>query len=275
MNDFAGKVVWITGASSGIGEALVKSFSAEGADIILSGRRTGALEEVASKLSTESLILPFEVTDYAALAGKVEEAWAWKGRVDILANNAGISQRSLAINTDPQVYTDLLNIDLIAPIWLTQLQLSRMVEAGGAHIIAISSVAGRAGVPLRTAYCAAKHGLIGYMDALRSETSVRHGIHVTNVLPGSVSTNVSRNAVTADGSIRGKSDAAIEGGDDPMDCAAAILEAVRNKVPELIFATGLEYDLTQMRQKDPEALFELTAKFGAAQAERYEAGNDD
>jgi len=275
MNDFAGKVVWITGASSGIGEALAKSFSAEGADIVLSGRRTGALEEVAAQLSTESLILPFEVTDYAELAGKVEEAWAWKGRVDILANNAGISQRSLAINTDPQVYTDLLNIDLIAPIWLTQLQLSRMVEAGGAHIIAISSVAGRVGVPLRTAYCAAKHGLIGYMDALRSETSVRHGIHVTNVLPGSVSTNVSRNAVTADGSIRGKSDAAIEGGDDPMDCAAAILDAVRNNVPELIFAKGLEYDLTQMRQQDPEALFELTAKFGAAQAERYEAGDDD
>ncbi|MDJ0920467.1 MAG: SDR family NAD(P)-dependent oxidoreductase [Henriciella sp.] len=275
MADFADKVVWITGASSGIGEALAKSFAAEGAHIILSGRRTEALEAVAEQLPTDALVLPFEVTDYPALAGKVEAAWDWKGRVDILANNAGISQRSLAVHTDPQVYTDLLNVDLIAPIWLTQLQLPRMVEAGGAHIIAISSVAGRAGVPLRTAYCAAKHGLIGYMDALRSETSLRHNIHVTNVLPGSVSTNVSRNAITADGSTRGKSDAAIDGGDDPMACAAAILEAVKDNVPELIFAKGMEYDLTQMRQKDPEALFELTAQFGAAQAERYEAGDDD
>jgi len=163
---FESKTVWITGASSGIGEALAKAFAAKGAKIILSGRRVDALQQVADSLSTESMILPFETTDFENLAARVEEAWAWNGRVDILVNNAGVSQRSLAVNTDPQVYTDLLNIDLIAPIWLTQLNLPRMVEAGGAHIVAISSVAGRIGVALRTAYCAAKHGLIGYMDAI-------------------------------------------------------------------------------------------------------------
>ena len=126
MADFADKVVWITGASSGIGEALAKAFAAEGASVILSGRRVEALQAVAGQLDGESLVLPFEVTDYDVLQSKVDEAWAWQGRVDILANNAGISQRSLAIQTAPEVYQQLINVDLLAPIWLTQLQLPRL-----------------------------------------------------------------------------------------------------------------------------------------------------
>ena len=274
MSDFAGKTAWITGASSGIGEALAKALADRGAKIVLSGRRTEALQAVADKLTTESLILPFEVTDYDVLADKVDEAWNWAGKIDILVNNAGVSQRSLAIKTNPQVYTDLINIDLIAPIWLTQLQLPKMVAAGGAHIVAISSVAGRIGPPLRTAYAAAKHGLIGYMDSLRTEVSVRHNIHVTNVLPGSVATNVSRNALTADGSSRGKSDANIDGGDDPADLAKEILKAIQAKTPELIFAKGMEFEAAKQRQSDPEALFEMMNQMGAQIAERYEAGDD-
>lgn len=274
MSNFAGKTAWITGASSGIGEALAKAFSAAGAKVILSGRRTEALQAVADKLPTESLILSFEVTDYDVLASKVDEAWAWSGGVDILVNNAGVSQRSLAIKTDPQVYTDLINIDLIAPIWLTQLQLPKMVAAGGAHIVAISSVAGRIGPPLRTAYAAAKHGLIGYMDSLRTEVAERHNINVTNVLPGSVATNVSRNALTADGSSRGKSDANIDGGDDPADLAKEILQAIDNKTPELIFAKGTELEAAKLRQSNPDALFEMMNQMGAQIAERYQAGDD-
>ena len=263
MQDFSDKTVWITGASSGIGKALALAFAEAGARIILSGRRVDALQAVADALATEALVLPFEVTDFEALAATVEVAWGWTGRVDILVNNAGISQRSLAIDTDPSVYTELINVDLLAPIWLTQLQLQRMAAAGGGHIVAISSVAGRIGAPLRTAYSAAKHGLIGYMDALRSEVSVPHNIQVTNVLPGSVATDVSRNAVTADGSRRGKSDANIDAGDDPMDCARAILDAVENNVPELIFAKGMELDLARMRHENPEQLFELAGQLGA------------
>lgn len=274
MTNFDEKIVWITGASSGIGESLAKTFASNGAHVILSGRRVDALQALADELPTDTLILPFEVTDFSVLEAKVAKAWEWKGRVDILVNNAGVSQRSLAIHTDPQVYADLLNIDLIAPIWLTQLQLPRMAAAGGAHIVAISSVAGRIGAPLRTAYSAAKHGLIGYMDALRSEVSLRHKINVTNVLPGSVATNVARNALTADGSTRGKSDDTVDSGDDPMDCAKAILDAVANNTPELIFAHGMELELTKMRHSEPEKLFDLTAKLGAQLAEQYETGDD-
>ena len=274
MTTFAEKIVWITGASSGIGEALAKSFAADGAHIILSGRRVEALQAVADAIPTDTLILPFEVTDYKVLEANVAQAWDWKGRVDILVNNAGVSQRSLAIRTDPNVYADLLNIDLIAPIWLTQLQLPRMVAAGGAHIVAISSVAGRIGAPLRTAYSAAKHGLIGYMDALRTEVSLRHKINVTNVLPGSVATNVARNALTADGSTRGKSDEKIDSGDDPMDCAKVILDAVTNNLPEVTYAQGMELELAKMRHAEPEKFFDLAAKFGSQIAEQYESGDD-
>ena len=274
MADFNNKTVWITGASSGIGKALAVAFSEAGASIVLSGRRVEALNDVSNELQTPSFVLPFEVTDYEKLGEIVKEAWDWNGRVDILVNNAGVSQRSLAINTDPQVYTEMINIDLIAPIWLTQLQLKRMSEAGGGHIVAISSVAGRIGPPLRTAYAAAKHGLIGYMDALRTEVSTRHNIHVTNVLPGSVATNVSRNAMTSDGSKRGKSDTNIDGGDDPADCASAILEAVSNNQPELIFAKGGELEMTVLRHTDPTAFFEAAAGLGAHIAERYESVDD-
>lgn len=263
MPRFAGKTAWITGASSGIGEALAEVFAAEGAHVILSGRRQDALEAVADRLDAETRVLPFEATDYENLAKIVDGAWAWQGRVDLLVNNAGISQRSLAVDTAPEVYRNLIDVDLVAPIWLTQLQLPRMVEAGGAHIVAISSVAGRCGVPLRTAYCAAKHGLIGYMDALRAEAETLHGIRVTNVLPGSVTTNVARNALTADGSRHEASDAAIEGGDDPLDCAKAIVDAVANGEPELIFAKGMELEAAKLRHADPESFFRLVAALGA------------
>ena len=269
MTDLANKVVWITGASSGIGKALAQTAAQQNTKLILSGRRTDALEALATDLPVDCLVLPFEVTDYDVLAEKVDEAWAWQGRVDVLVNNAGISQRCLAIDAKPEVYTDLINVDLIAPIWLTQLQLARMAEAGGGHIVAISSVAGRIGAPLRTAYSAAKFGLIGYMDALRTEIDRTHNIKVTNILPGSVATDVSRNALTADGSRRGMSDAVIDSGDDPMDCAACIWDAVNADIPEYIYAKEMELGLAQMRHADPNAFFNAIAEFGVHTVNAY------
>lgn len=269
MTALADKIIWITGASSGIGKALAQTAAQQNTKLILSGRRVDALEALAAQLSVDCLVLPFEVTDYDVLASKVDEAWAWQGRVDILVNNAGISQRCLAIDAKPEVYTELINIDLIAPIWLTQLQLKRMAEAGGAHIVAISSVAGRIGPPLRTAYSAAKFGLIGYMDALRAEVDQIHNIKVTNILPGSVATDVARNALTGNGSKRGVSDAVIDAGDDPMDCAKCIWEAVNADKPEYIYAKEMEMGLAQMRHADPDTFFEAIAGFGAQTVEAY------
>lgn len=267
MTDVNGKVAWITGASSGIGRELARVMSENGASIILSGRRVKALEEVAACLKTDTLILPFEVADFDILESKVSIAWHWKGRVDILVNNAGIGQRSLAIETVPQVYRDIIDIDLTAPILLTQLQLKKMASAGGAHIVSISSVAGRIGTPMRTAYCAAKHGLIGYMEALRSEVCKPHNIQVTNILPGSTTTDVARNALTGDGSKRGDSDINIEGGIAVRDCAEAILEAVQNNVPERMIARGLELEFAKLRHADPDQFFAQSVEIGAKTVE--------
>jgi short-subunit dehydrogenase len=265
------QVWWITGASSGIGAALARALGARGAKLILSGRNVAALEEVAADCGTETLVLPFEATDYAALPGIAEQAWGWRGRIDGLVNNAGISQRSLAIETDFSVYQQIIGVDLLAPIALTQQLLPRMVGASGGQIIAISSVAGIAGVPLRSAYSAAKHGILGYHDAVRAENE-HLGLKVLVVAPGSVRTNVSRNALNADGSTRGESDAAIENGLSPDDAAAQMLEAVDAGTRELIVAEGAEAAIAALRRGDPDALFDrMSAMVQAGYAQQMKA----
>ncbi|HEV2815863.1 MAG TPA: SDR family NAD(P)-dependent oxidoreductase [Allosphingosinicella sp.] len=268
MSRFEGKTVWITGASSGIGAALAAAFAADGARLILSGRRRDALEAIAG----ENLVLPFEATDWAALAATVETAWAWRGGVDILVNNAGVSQRSLALDTAPEVYRTLIDTDLIAPIFLTQAVLPLMAARRSGHIVAISSVAGRLGPVLRTGYAAAKHGLIGYCDSLRAEVESAYGIRVTTILPGSVRTRVAANALQGDGTARGVSDANIDAGMDPAECARAILDAVAAGTRELVIAEGAEAFAASLRWQDPERLFDLLAAEGRRLAEAREEG---
>ena len=263
MADFAGRILWITGGSSGIGAALARAFAQEGAHLILSGRREDALHAVADALPGETFVLPFETTDWDSLPQVVERAIAWKGRVDGLINNAGISQRSLAVDTGFDVYRRIVDVDLLAPIALTQLLLPHMTARGSGHIAAISSVAGRIGVPLRTGYCAAKHGLIGYFDALRAETQIAHGLSVTTILPGSVRTDVARNALEGDGSRHGRSDSAIDAGMDPDACAAQIVAGMKAGTPEILIAEGQERALAEMRHRDPETLFTMAARLGA------------
>ena len=266
------QIWWVTGASSGIGAALAKALATRGAKLILSGRNVAALEAVAAECATETLVLPFEATDYAALPAIAKQAWAWQGRVDGLVNNAGISQRSLAIETDFSVYERIVAVDLLAPIALTQQLLPRMVGAGGGQIIAISSVAGIAGVPLRSAYSAAKHGIIGYHDAVRAENE-HLGLKVLVVAPGSVRTNVSRNALNADGTTRGESDTAIDNGLSPDDAAARMLAAVDAGTRELVVAEGAEAAIAGLRRSDPDALFDrMSAMVQAGYAAQMKAG---
>ena len=265
------QIWWITGASSGIGAALARALAARGAKLILSGRNVAALEAVAADCGAGTMILPFEATDYAAIPRLAEQAWDWGGRIDGLVNNAGISQRSLAIETDFSVYQQIIAVDLLAPIALTQALLPRMVAAGGGQIVAISSVAGIAGVPLRSAYSAAKHGLIGYHDSVRSENE-HLGLKVLVVAPGSIATNISRNALNADGSVRGESDAAIENGLSPDDAAAQMLAAVDAGTRELVVAGGIETAIAQLRRSNPDALFDqMSAMVQAGYAQQMKA----
>jgi dehydrogenase/reductase SDR family protein 7B len=250
---------WITGASSGIGEGLALDLAARGVRLILSGRNTPELERVAQACGTDKcLILPFDTRNFAAIPALVAQVADWAGRLDCLVNNAGISQRSLAVDTDFSVYQEIIAIDLLAPIALSQAVLPLMVAAGGGRLIAISSVAGIVGAPMRSAYSAAKHGIFGYFDSLRCETA-HLGIKVHVIAPGSVKTNVSRNALLADGSRRGQSDDAIETGMSVAAASAAIVAAVEAETRELILAEGQEAHLAALRRRDPDALFDLLA----------------
>lgn len=254
-----GQAVWITGASSGIGAALANEAAARGSPLVLSGRNEAALRALAESLpGTPALILPFEATDRAALAQAVAKAQAWSGGIAMLVNNAGISQRSLAIDTAIEVYDRIVAVDLLAPIALTQAVLPGMVAQGSGRIVMISSVAGKVGVPMRTAYCATKFGLVGYADALRSEVAGL-GLSVHVVAPGSVRTDVSRNALTADGTARGRSDAAIEAGLDPAEVAVRILDAVARGEREIVVATGAEQAMAELR-RTPEDLMDRMAQ---------------
>ncbi|MCX7356995.1 MAG: SDR family NAD(P)-dependent oxidoreductase [Alphaproteobacteria bacterium] len=259
---FAGKTWWITGASSGIGAALSEALARDGAKLILSGRNVDALNEVSARLGGNSLVLPFEATDYARIPALVEQAWAWSGRVDGLVNNAGISQRSLAVETVFEVYERIISVDLLAPIALTQALLPRMTAAGGGQLVAISSVAGIAGPPLRSAYSAAKAGIIGYHDSVRAETA-HLGIRVLVVAPGSVKTNVSKNALDANAATRGVSDSVIDNGMEVSVAAGRIVEALRNGQRELILAEGMEAEIARLRRADPDKLFDLMVQLVA------------
>lgn len=254
-------VVWITGASSGIGAALAREWAARGASLILSGRNEARLAEVATDCS-KSLILPFDVRDDAALAKAVEAALSWKGHVDVAVANAGVSQRSQALKTEMSVYREIIDIDLTSQIAFSQALIGPMVERGSGTLLFISSIAGKVGVPMRTAYSAAKFGLAGYADALRGELSQR-GVSVHTIYPGSIATDVSRNALTADGSKRGRSDKVIDEGIQPADAAKTMIDAVENGDREIIVAEGMEQVMGELR-RTPEQLFDQVAAMVAA-----------
>ncbi|HAU22377.1 MAG TPA: short-chain dehydrogenase, partial [Erythrobacter sp.] len=254
-------IVWITGASSGIGAALARDWASLGASVILSGRDEARLAEVAADCG-ETLILPFDVRDDVALANAVETALSWKGQVDVAVANAGVSQRSQALKTDMQVYRDIIDIDLTAQIAFSQALIGPMVERGSGALLFISSIAGKVGVPMRTAYSAAKFGLAGYADALRSELSQK-GVTVHVIYPGSIATDVSRNALTADGTKRGRSDKVIDEGIRPADAAKTMIDAVEKDEREIIVAEGMEQAMGEAR-RTPDELFDQVAAMVAA-----------
>jgi short-subunit dehydrogenase len=263
---FEGKVWWITGASSGIGAALAHALAQKGARLVLSGRNEAALAAVRDQCVTEALVLPFEATTFERIPAIADEAWSWAaphGGVYGLVNNAGISQRSLAADTAFEVYERIVVIDLLAPIRLTQALLPRMIGAGSGQIVAIASVAGIIGAPLRSAYSAAKAGLIAYHDSVRAETQ-HQGLRVLVVAPGSVRTNVSKNALDGKAQVRGFSDAAIDNGMAPEIAAARIVEAVAAGARELILAEGIEAQAAALRRSNPDQLFDVMTQLVAS-----------
>lgn len=224
---FANQTVWITGASSGIGEALAHAFAREGARLVLSSRRRAELERVRASCEQPGahLVLPFDLMQSDSFAAATAEVLRRYGQVDVLVNNGGVSQRALVAETAPEVERMLMEVDYFGTVALTKAVLPHMLARHAGHIVVVSSVMGYIGTPGRSSYAAAKHALHGYFDSLRAEVW-RAGIKVTLACPGYVKTAVSANALDGRGGRHGRTDPTHQRGIPAEKCARVIVNAV-------------------------------------------------
>lgn len=227
---FNNKVVWITGASSGIGKALAITLSKKDCKLILSSRREAELLEVKNQcLNAEHVeVLTLDLADYKSMKPIVDTAISLFGKVDILINNGGISQRSPIIDTSIEVDKKLMDIDYLGTVALSKALLPHFVAHQSGHYVVISSLMGKFSSHYRSAYCGAKHALHGFFDALRLEHDKDH-IKVTMICPGFVNTNVARNALTADGSQQVYQDEMTENGLDVDVFVKKMIKAIRKE----------------------------------------------
>lgn len=234
MKTFRDKVVWVTGASSGIGLALVRQLDEYGAKVVLSSRNEDRLKEVLSTLKgKEHFILPLDLehTERAAQwAASVQQHY---GRIDCLINNGGMSQRAEAHETPLDVDRRMMEVNYFGNIALTKAVLPYMMQQRSGHIVVVSSIAGKFGFFLRSAYSAAKHALHGFYESLALEQE-KNGIRVTIACPGKINTNISVNALNAEGEAHGKMDHNQATGMSAEQCAIEMLLAVQRGQREVL-----------------------------------------
>lgn len=227
---FQDKVIWITGASSGIGEGLALALAKQNARLILSARRVNELERVKQSCETDPariMLLPLDVAELDTLPARATEAQAFFGRIDILVNNAGLAMRGYVADTEMAVQQRVMQVNYFGTIGMTKAVLSYMRQQHSGQIVVVSSLSGKLAVPGRSAYCASKHALHGFFDALRGEVYADN-IRVTIVCPGFVQSHIAENALKADGTPRGgKTDNEHRGGMSPAVSAKHIMYAIR------------------------------------------------
>lgn len=257
---FAHPVVWITGASSGIGEALAYAFAAEGARLVLSSRRPAELERVrrACAAPDTHVVLPLDILRPETFPTAVSEVIERCGRLDILVNNAGVSQRALAADASLESERALMEVNYFGPVALTKAALPALRAQPGGHIVVVSSVMGYLGTPGRSTYAAAKHALHGYFDSLRAELW-RENLAVTLACPGYVRTAVSANALGPHGERHATTDRSTERGIAPERCAAAIVRAVARRRDE-VYIGGWEVAGIYLKRYFPSLLARIIRK---------------
>ncbi|MGK0253478.1 MAG: dehydrogenase/reductase SDR family protein 7B [Mariniflexile sp.] len=235
--NFKNKIVWITGASSGIGKHLAIELSNQNAKLILSSRNKEALEQVKllCKYPTDVQLLPIDLEDYNNFEPKVKQAISCFGRIDILVNNGGVSQRALAQDTDIAVDKRIMDINYLGTVALTKTLLPHFIKNKSGHFVVTTSIVGKIGTPLRSGYAASKHALHGFFDSLRSEI-YKENIYVTLICPGFVQTNVSINALTANGTSNQTMDKATQNGIAPEYFAKLMVNAIHKKKQEVYIA---------------------------------------
>lgn len=261
MITFKNSVVWITGASSGIGEALAYQFIKEGSKVVLSARRQEELERVKKNCNTtpeKILILPFDLTDTKMAEKMTSTILAHFGKIDILINNGGISQRSFAKDTPLEIDRKIMEVNYFGSIAVTKSVLPHMIEQNSGKIIVISSISGKFGFYLRSAYAASKHALHGFFESLRLEV-FKNNISVLLVCPGKIKTNISINAINEHGDKHNKMDSSQEKGLSADTCAIAIINAIKQNKEEVLIG-GKEIKAVWIKRMLPKLFTKIIRK---------------
>lgn len=258
---FSDKIIWITGASSGIGKALAIELANQNAKLILSSRKKADLELVknACKNPENVKIITLDLEDYTNLQAKADEAISSFGRVDILVNNGGISQRSLVKDTNINVDKRIMDINYLGTVGLTKAILPHFIKNKNGQFVITTSIVGKIGTPLRSSYAASKHALHGFFDSLRAEHH-KDNIAVTLVCPGFVNTNVSKNALTGDGSPQQKLDTATANGIQPERFAKLMTKAMQKKKEEVYIGGAKEKLAVYVKRFFPKVLSVMIRK---------------
>ncbi|MFC3414389.1 SDR family oxidoreductase [Algoriphagus hitonicola] len=254
------KVIWITGASSGIGKAAALRFAQAGYSLIISARTSQALQEVKTACPNPKKvkILELDLADSSLMPDKVREAISSFGKVDILLHNAGISQRSLIKDTALSVDRKLMEINFFGTVALTKAILPHFIQNQSGHFGVVTSLVGKFGTHYRSAYAASKHALHGFFDTLRAE-HFQDRIGVTLICPGFIRTQVSVNALTADGTPLNEMDEAQEKGMKPEDCAEEIFKAITHKKEEVLIG-GKEIYAVYLKRFFPKLFSKILRK---------------
>ena len=229
MKSISNQVVWITGASSGIGEALAYALAQKKCKLILSARNVKELQRVQQNCQSDTVqILPLDLFEFEEAKAKTEIALSFFGHIDVLINNGGISQRSLLAETAFEVDKKLMDVNYLGTVALTKALLPHFITNQKGTFVTITSLMGKFGSPYRSGYCAAKHALHGFFDVLRMEHQ-KDNIHVTLICPGFIQTNVALNALTADGSKQNTNDEATQNGMPVALFAQKLIQAVEKE----------------------------------------------
>jgi short-subunit dehydrogenase len=253
MKEINNKVIWLTGASSGIGEALAYELAVKGARLILSARRKEELERVKgncpSDAQTGIRILPLDLSQPETLKLSTDAAIQLFGHVDILINNGGISQRSKVAVTQLSVDRRIMEVNFFGAVALTKYLLPHFIARKQGHYVNVTSITGKFGTPYRSAYAASKHALHGFFDAVRAE-HFRDNIHVTMICPGFIRTPITLSALTADGTPLNKMDEAQYKGRPADWCAKKIVRAIVAQKEE-VYIGGIEVLMVYMKRFFP------------------------
>ena len=234
---YQNKICWITGASSGIGEAIAYELAKHGACLILSARSEAKLSEVAKQCAKhgakETFVLPIDLGNPSSIESSFKSFQEKYTHLDLLINNGGISQRAFAADTNFEVERNIMEVNYFGTIYLTKLVMPILINQQSGQLAVTSSIAGKFGFPLRTSYSASKHAVQGYFESLRTEL-LPYNIGVNIIIPGRVRTEISKHALDGKGRSTEIMDKGLDEGISPEIAARKVVSGLVKGKKEIL-----------------------------------------